>query len=126
MGDTSWSTLREPWERLRWARIHWQRQNGSAETLRAAAESLGVQENTYSAYERAPESSKHTALDHHRAIQFGRKFKINWVWILTGEDTPFTRTPAEQRAAQLLADASEDEQEMAVDVMAAALRRRAS
>lgn len=94
--------------------------------MTAAADSLGMQENTYSAYERPPGTSKHTALDHHRAIQFGRKFKINWVWILTGEGTPYARTPAEERAAQLLAEATEAEQEMALDVLAAALKRRAS
>lgn len=126
MEDTSWATLREPWQRLRWARMHWQRQSGAVGTMAAAAESLGMQENTYSAYERAPDSSKHTVLDHQRAVQFGRKFKVNWVWILTGEDTPFSRTPAQQRAAELLAKVSEDEQADLVAMIEAVVQRRAA
>lgn len=125
MEDTTWSTLREPWERLRWARLHWQRQSGAVATMAAAADSLGMQENTYSAYERAPGTSKHTALDHQRAVQFGRKFKVNWVWILTGEESPFSRTPAQKRAAELLAEVSENEQADVVAMIEAVIRRRA-
>lgn len=126
MSDQFWANIREPWQRLRWARLHWQARSGAATTMRAAAESLGMQENTYTAYERDPASgSKHTPLDHQRAMQFGRKFKINWVWILTGEDTPFDRTPAQARAVELLAAAPEDTQDEVVDMIEAVLRRRA-
>jgi hypothetical protein len=124
METNDWAGLREPWERLRWARIYWQRKIGSAETVRAAAESLGEKEGTYAAYERPPDSSKHTVLDHQRAIQFGNKFKINWIWILTGDETPFDRTPAQKRALELLALADENTQDEAVDIMAAVLNRR--
>lgn len=126
MEHAAWSNLSEPWERVRWARLYWQRKAGSAETMKAAAESLGMQENTYSAYEREPGTSKHTALDHQRAIQFGDKFKVNWVWILTGKETPFAMTPAQERAVQLLAQQNEEDQQHAVEVMAAVLSRRAS
>ncbi len=125
MADAEWSRLREPWERLRWARRHWQSKSGGATTKAAAAESLGMQENTYSAYEREPGSSKHTDLDHQRAIQFADKFKVNWVWLLTGQESPFTRTPAQQRALDLMAGEDESDQERAVDIIAAALKRRA-
>lgn len=123
--DAEWAKLREPWERVKWARLYWQRQTGAAETARAAAESLGINENTYSAYERPPgEGKKHTPLDHQRAIQFGRKFKVSWVWMLSGEETPFARTPAQVRAMELLSAVPEDAQEEAVDVMETIIKRR--
>lgn len=125
MTEADWSALREPWERLRWARLHWQLENGSATTARAAAESLGMQENTYAAYERGPHASKFTPLDHQRAMQFGRKFKVNWVWILTGDETPFQRTPAQMQVVELMAGQPADEQERVVEIVSAALRRRA-
>lgn len=125
MDDCSWIGLREPWERLKWSRLHWQTRIGSARTGVAAAESLGMSENTYTAYERPPGSSKHTPLTHQRAIQFGKKFKINWVWILSGEETPFERTDAQNRAIELMAAASEDDQIQVVDIIEAALRRKA-
>jgi hypothetical protein len=124
--DSEWAELRHPWQRLEWSRIYWQRQSGGAETARAAAESLGLQENTYSAYERSPgDGRKHTPLSHQRAVEFARKFKVSWVWLLTGDETPFSRTPAQQRAMLLLSKVTEDEQEEAVDVMETILRRRA-
>lgn len=124
MSDLEWAALREPHERLRWARLYWQTKNGAATTAKAAAESLGMQENTYTAYEREPGKSKATALDHQRAVQFGRKFKVNWVWLLTGEETPFSRTPAQTRAIQALAQADENDQEEVVDMIEALLKRR--
>lgn len=125
MTGSDWAQLSEPWERLRWARLRWQREGGLPETMGAAAERLGMRENTYSAYERAPDSSKHSALDHHHAIQFGRCFKVNWAWLLTGDGSPFAPTLADQRAARLLAQAKEEDREMVLDMLEAALRRRA-
>jgi hypothetical protein len=124
MSDLEWASLREPWQRLRWARRYWQTQTGSATTAKAAAESLGMQENTYSAYEREPSSSKHTAIDHQRAVQFGRKFKVNWVWILTGEETPFSRTPAQTRAVEMLSTVAEKDQEEVLDMIELLVKRR--
>lgn len=59
---------------------------------------------TYRAYERSPESSKHIAMEHQAAVKFGRKFKINWVWLLTGEGTPFEGqlTEAEERVLEAI------------------------
>lgn len=125
MDDSAWLGLDDAWERVRWARLHWQRKTGSSATARAAAESLGMSENTYSAYERAPGASKHTPLDHQRAVEFARKFKINWVWLLTGEETPFDRTAAQSRAVALMSQVPEDEQERVADIIEAAIRRRA-
>lgn len=125
MSEFDWLSLKHPWERLRWARLYWQNKKGAATSAKAAAESLGMQENTYTAYERPPGdgTKKHTPLSHQRAIQFGRKFGVNWVWILEGEETPFERTPAQERAIRLMAEAPEDEQERIADIIAAALRK---
>lgn len=90
--DESWIGL-EPWERVTWARLHWQGKGGGAATRRAAAESLGMKENTYSAYERPPGSSKHTDLDHQRASTFAKKFGVDWKWLLTGEGEPIQVKP---------------------------------
>jgi hypothetical protein len=49
MSETEWSGIREPWQRLRWARRYWQEKQGGATTAAAAAASLGMQENTYTA-----------------------------------------------------------------------------
>lgn len=125
--DSEWSKLKHPWERVKWARMNWQRQIGSAATARAAAESLNMKENTYSAYERPNvDGRKSSGLDHHHAIKFGRKFKTNWVWLLTGEETPFARTPAQIRALELLATVPDNVQEEAVEIMETVVRQRAS
>ncbi len=84
--DDGWRDLNGTHERVRWARIRWQ---GGSGTGTDAAKSLGMEPGTYRAYERAPESSKHTPLDHQTAARFGRKFRINWLWLLTNEGTPF-------------------------------------
>jgi hypothetical protein len=118
--DERWRSCEGTWDRLRWARVH-----AKFETAKAAADSLGIKEGTYSAYERSPESSKHTALDHQRAAQFARKFKVNWRWLLLGEDTPFTvdLTPAQERALAAMRSASEADQERAADVIETLLKR---
>jgi len=92
---TDLSHLKEPWQRLHWARLNWQRTNSLPTTMVAAARALGMDQNTYSAYEREPGKSKHIEMDHERAVQFARKFKCNWVWLLTGADTPFANLESE-------------------------------
>jgi hypothetical protein len=87
MDDHSWRELREGWERLRWARLR------KFETAQAAAESMGMKPNTYTAYERSPDSSKHTRLDDQAAIRFARKFGVRWEWLLTGEGSPVAPEP---------------------------------
>lgn len=126
MEHGDWSRLREPWERLRWARVRWQQMKGAGATARAAAESLGEKEGTYAAYERSPESSKHTNLDTQRAIQFGRKFQCNWVWLLTGEETPFERSPAQQRVVQAMAPLSEKDQLDLAETLETLAQRKAA
>lgn len=110
MSDETWRDLREPWQRLQWARRHWQAASGSALTARAAAESLGMKEDTYSAYERRPDASKATPLTHQRAIQFGRKFKVRWEWLLTGDGEPWpTEGGPRARILQAVDEAAADD-----------------
>ena len=120
--DTTWTEQREPWERIKWARIH-----AGFTTATAAAESLGMKKDTYTAYERAPGTSKHTDLDHQRAIQFGRKFKVSWTWLLAAEGTPFDRasSPAQERVLSAMAGAAEDQQERVAEAVEALLKRSA-
>jgi hypothetical protein len=87
MDDHSWRELREGWERLRWARMR------KFETAQAAAESMGMKPNTYTAYERSPDSSKHTRLDDQAAARFAKKLSVRWEWLLAGEGSPFAPEP---------------------------------
>lgn len=131
MDDTSWMFLEEPWQRLRWARINWQEQAGIEPRASAAAESMGFKSpETYTAYEREPGKSKHTPLSSQRAIEFGRKFKVSWRWLLEGLGTPFDvpateLSPAVSRVVDLLKDSTPAEQESVVALVEAALRLKA-
>lgn len=113
--DESWRDAREGWERLTWAR-----RSSKFETAKDAALSLGMNEHTYRAYERAPGSSKSTPLDHQTAIRFGRKFGVNWLWLLTGEGTPHgepvQETPLD-RAVTKAKGAPQAQQDMIADLI---------
>jgi hypothetical protein len=104
MNEVDWSALRGQHERLRWARIRWQMSQNISPDAGAAAASLGINPHTYRAYERAPGASKHISLDHHKAAQFGRKFKAHWQWLLTGEGHPDepNLSPAQLRVVQAM------------------------
>lgn len=117
--------LNEPHERLRWARIRWQEARGISSDAGAAAESMGLNKHTYRAYERSPDASKHIPLDHQRAIQFGRKFGVSWIWLLTGEGSPEEvdqLTPNERRIIDALREAPEARQAAAADAIVQLLK----
>lgn len=119
--DDRWTSLTEPHDRLRWARVQWQEAKGIKPDAGAAAESLGIKPHTYRAYERRPDSSKHTRLDDQRAIQFSRKFGVNWIWLLTGEGSPDAPndglTDRERRMIDALREAPKDRQAAAADAI---------
>jgi len=119
--DDRWKTAADSHDRLRWARIQWQEAKGIKPDAGAAAESLGIKAHTYRAYERRPDSSKHTRLDDQRAIQFARKFGVNWTWLLTGEGSPDASddrlTPTERRMIDALREAPEARQAAAADAI---------
>lgn len=117
--DTTWTRCIDPWERLRWSR------EKRYPTATAAAQALGLGKNTYSAYERPPGSSKHTKLDHQRAILFARRFKVSWLWLLLGEGTPFDQTlsPAQERIMAAMQGVDDGDQDRVADVVETMLRR---
>lgn len=92
--DERWKGLREPWERLRWARAHWQDSTGAINPTAAdAALSMGIRPNTYAQYERRPDSSRHVPIGHQEAIRFGRKYGVRWEWLLLGNGEPLQEEP---------------------------------
>lgn len=119
-----WRGLMHSWERLKWARLHWQHQNELPATAKHAAEALHMNEHTYRAYERPEGSSKHIPLKHQDAIRFARKFKISWQWLLENHGTPFdTQLPeAQLRVIQAMSNADEDQQNRLADMVEAFLR----
>lgn len=83
--DDRWKRTDGTWDRLRWARMA-----AGYERAKDLADSIGMKEGTYRAYEREPgRSSKTTELDPQHAIAWGRKLKVRWEWLLTGEGTPW-------------------------------------
>ena len=122
MIDLRLDTLREPHERLRFARMRWQEQRGIKPDAGAGAESLGMKPHTYRAYERPPGSGKHTALSHQRAIEFGRKFGVSWEWLMTGRGQPedmgsLSLTPTERSLIDALREAPEARRAVATDAI---------
>jgi transcriptional regulator with XRE-family HTH domain len=116
--DDRWRNCEGSWDRLKWARMQ------RFDTARDAAESLGMKEGTYSAYERRPDSSKHIALNHQAAAKFAKKFKVSWIWLLTGEGTPETDqlTPAQERIIAATSGKPAEEQERIAAAIEALLR----
>lgn len=127
---SKWQTANGPHERLRWARMYWQiRARGGAGTAAEAAQSMGMKEGTYRAYERPPGSSKTIAMEHQQAIFFARKFNVDWTWLLTGDGTPFDGqlTDQQARVVEVMGQVSPDEQNtLAAMVEAFLLQRKAS
>lgn len=117
--DQSDDDIRQPWQRLRWARHRWQRSAGIKPSATAAAESLGIEPHTYRAFEGPEFRSKFTPLNHQRAIQFGRKFKVSWVWLLTGEGSPddLEMNEHQQRIVDAMREVPEEKQAAAADIV---------
>lgn len=121
--DTSWTGLEHSYERLRWARM----QAGFA-SMRDAAEALGEREGTYRQYEAEPGSTSRSAdLKHQLAIKAGRKFRVSWTWLLTGEGTPFDKpsNAHQQRAIQAMATVPEEKQAALAEAIEALVKSAA-
>lgn len=82
--DTGWQRTEGAWDRLRWAR-----QAGGFANAKDFADAVGMPEGTYRAYERSPDSSKHTKLNGQLAIRFARRLKVRWQWLLANDGTPW-------------------------------------
>lgn len=78
-----WRSLRNQWERLRWARLN----RTAFERAKDAAESLGIKPGTYRTYEYGPDDNgREPSLTDLQRIC--RKFNTNWIWVATGEGSP--------------------------------------
>ena len=86
--DDRWRNSEGTWDRLKWARLQ------KFATAEDAAAALGEKAGTYRTYERSPESSKHTPLDHQKAAHFAKRLAIRWEWLLQGDGAPW-RDPDE-------------------------------
>lgn len=108
-----WENLKEQAQRVKWARVNWQTKNGAGTTAKDAAESLGMPESTYLQYERMPGTSRSAELSEQYAHRFARKFKVDWVWLLTGRGSPFLTDEQERERISLrIASAPSDKREM--------------
>ena len=108
--DRSWVGLSEPHKRLQWARRR------LFSTGAAFAASLGWQDNTYTAYERDPAASKATRLTAEKAMDFARRLKVRWEWLLYGTGEPWVGAAqasgsARSRLLQEIQSVAEDETE---------------
>jgi hypothetical protein len=114
-----WESLDGGHERLTWARCRWQLSKGITPNAGAAAESLGLNQHTYRAYERAPGTSKHIKLTHTAAQQFGKKFGVSWQWLLAGHGTPFDvpLTAVELHLVNTIREQPEERQAEIIDLV---------
>jgi hypothetical protein len=120
-----WEELREPWERLRWARLR-----AKFERAKDAADSLGMNQVTYRSYERRPDQAGARMFDHQVAARLARKFKVSWKWLLLGEGTPDDAQSPAMREAERMAERLEQiedgtERERAVELIWSVLDRYA-
>lgn len=119
----NWVHLRNPWERIRWARLR-----AGYERGKDAAISLNIKPGTYRTYEvgkadggRAPSLSE--------LQRIARKYKVSWVWLATGEGEPDQAPPDErlaqaaQRAGEIPADKQDDAWSAVMGVLDAFARR---
>ena len=105
--DDGWQKCEGTWDRLKWAR------SLKFDTAKDAAQAFGLNEDTYRAYERRPDSSKHTPLGHTNAAIFAKRLGVRWEWLLQGDGAPwrdadenrerildaYDRAPPERQAA---------------------------
>lgn len=89
MKQNEWRHLDNAWERVKWARVHWQKKTGQPAGAEAAAAALQMKAGTYRAYERGPESSKNIPLNYVMAKKFANKFQVSWQWLLNKLGSPF-------------------------------------
>jgi transcriptional regulator with XRE-family HTH domain len=115
--DTRWASLTEPEERLRWARAR------LFETQEAFANSIGMKRGAYRKYEAGP-AHDGGVLKADKAMQFAKKLKVRWEWLLYGQGVPFLDTPTPaQRVDELLRDLPLEEQERYVSALELLVRR---
>lgn len=87
--DSSWKNCREFWERLRWARLHYAKKKGDTIFRPTdAASTLNVKPGTYRTWEQ-PKESDGRVPDMSTIQQIAAKFGVSWVWLLSGQGSPY-------------------------------------
>lgn len=127
-----WQELREFWERMRWTRLHYAHRQGDIIFRPTdAARTLNVQPVTYRTWEQAKENGGR--VPPLEAIQgIAGKFGVSWVWLATGQGSPFHDPRMEEQFnafARRLPEVPEERREDALAAMRAVLEsfaRRAS
>jgi hypothetical protein len=94
-------------------------------TAKAAGAVIDKSDQTYRTYERAPGPSGRT-IDAQDVITLGRRWKISWQWILSGDGTPFDKdlSPRQLRLITLLDQAPDELQDAAYRALEAMLEER--
>lgn len=108
MRPDGWQHLRGTWDRLKWAR------SLRFSTAQDAATALGVNPVTYRTYERQPDSSRSTPLDHQLAMRFARRLGVRWEWLLLGEGAPWIDEDENRERILLAYDSAPPERRAAV------------
>ena len=123
--DLAWTRLTRAWERLAWARLR----RAEFPTQQAFADAVGMKRGAYRLYEQDPARGKASALSADKAIEFARRLRVRWQWLLLGEGAPWPEdeagrkwSPSTQRVAEMIESASEADQERIAAVVEAMLR----
>lgn len=118
------STLEHRYERLRWARLR-----AGFERAKDAADSLGIKPGTYRTYERPPENAGREP-ELTELQRMARKFKVNWIWLATGDQAPEADplnddrlAAAAKKAAEVPADKQDDAWNAVMGVLDAFARK---
>lgn len=87
--DHSWQELTDLPERIRWARMKWAaRQGDSFSRPTDAARSLGVKPGTYRTWE-IPKDQGGREPSRSEVSKLAEKFRVSWLWLSTGQGSPY-------------------------------------
>ena len=90
-----WRGLDKTWERLRWARL-----KAGFERPTDAARSLDIKPVTYRTYEHGPaDGGREPSLT--ELQRMARKYKVDWIWLASGQRTPDIPDPDEPDVAEI-------------------------
>lgn len=125
----TWTELREPQERLRWARLHMTPFARPTD----AARSLNIRPVTYRTYE-IPKSEGGRWPPLAEVQRIASKFGVSWAWLATGQGSPDDAKPAPIRIMvdewavefEQIDPAKRDDAATAVRAVLEAFKRKAS